>query len=99
MLGHHFENNEQMILKSIPLDLPTQTTSEKLTYRASYVACNSIYRRKHQFSYTFNCWRQQVSSSRHDVMAVNPEENSHPSQRYLARTLIIRANVNFHIKQ
>ena len=70
ILAAILENNKRMILESIPLNLPTEITSEKIAYKALYAAYNSKYCGKRQFSHKFKIWRQNVSSSRHDVISL-----------------------------
>ena len=38
ILAAILENNKRMILESIPIDFPTEKTSEKIAYKASYAA-------------------------------------------------------------
>ena len=69
ILAAILKNNQRMIFESIPLDLPSEKTPEKIAFKALYVAYNSKYCGKRQFSHKLNIWRQKVSSSRHDVMS------------------------------
>ena len=70
ILAAILKNNWRMILESIPIDFPTEKTLEKIAYKASYVAYNSKYCGKRQFSHKLNIWRQKVSWSRDDVMSL-----------------------------
>ena len=54
LLAAILENIQRMILEFIPIDLPTEKTLEKIAYNALYVAYNSKYCGKRQFSHKLN---------------------------------------------